>query len=977
MQAKKIAKNRILAIALLACFTVCLPGLNGITARGDEIKTESSSTDFSGAALKLWSDYEHSNLINPATVRIDDTDVRLDGKDFVTLSPDKELTATFDVKNGGNYLVVIDYLPVNARISDVELAVSVDSVTYEGAVPVLWKDVSNEYPLDKYGNEMLPEQESIDDFVTNPIIDSQSVTGKKDLVISLTAGNHTLNIKPLEQDLKVRLLFLAEDREVQRYDEYKDSLPKGLPPVSSIITIEAEKYAAKIDSSIRGTSVKNPALSPYDTYKRRINVIDGNSWNSSGQKVAWEFDIKQEGIYHIGFRYSQTNYPGKPSYRKIELDGRLLFSEMEAVPFHQTKGSQYSNFVLCDEQNNPYSFYLRPGKHVISMTAIMGDAEEPYERILKIMQEINDISAKIRKITGGITDKNRTWDMQVNFPDVIPKLEQCLKDINSIYDYLKLSSNGKPSYANDLIYAADILQSLLKKPQILPNKVAYLAEGDQSVNKHLGNMLMILVKQPLNLDRIYILGEGQELPPAQVSIFKRIINSIKAFVYSFVPEASQSDYADITKDSEELKVWVNRPIQYVQILQQLVDEDFNRKYNTNIQLSVMKDEQKLILSNAAGNNPDVGLGVSYYTPYDFAIRDAAKNLLDFKDFLTFYNQNYNLESLAPMCYQDGVYGAAETVDFQVLFYRKDILDSLNLQVPETWEDVKKIMPVLLQNSMNFSTPIAAQGGFKTFNTTSPFIFQNNGKFLTDNGAKAAFRYEPTLQGFVNMTELYNVYGVQASVANFYNSFRFGQTPIGIGGFSMYLQLKLAAPELTGKWGIALTPGVRRSDGSIERYQMANSTACMVFEKSNKYEEAWRFLKWWLSSDIQLKFSNYLESLLGPEYRWNTANLNAFKQLSYPKNDRDIIIEQLSSQKEVVRHPANYMLEREVSNIWNNVVANGKPLIESVDKAQINTDREIIRKLKEFGFIDEEGNLTIAYNTDPIGKLRKMLEESAN
>ena len=77
MQAKKIAKNRIIAIALLACFTVCLPGLNGITARGDEIKTESSSTDFSGAALKLWSDYEHSNLINPATVRIDDTDVGL------------------------------------------------------------------------------------------------------------------------------------------------------------------------------------------------------------------------------------------------------------------------------------------------------------------------------------------------------------------------------------------------------------------------------------------------------------------------------------------------------------------------------------------------------------------------------------------------------------------------------------------------------------------------------------------------------------------------------------------------------------------------------------------------------------------------------------------------------------------------------------------------------------------------------------
>ncbi len=979
MQNKSLNPKCTMTVAFLSAFIILLSVFNNITVGGSIVESPKGPS-FTGEALARWTDgtYYRAGRLDVTKVRIDGAVAPLGEENAVTLSPGSVLTIAVEVEKTGDYSVALDYLPIDARMTDAELVVGVDSVSYDATIPLLWKDASPDYSFDKYGNEMLPEQENITDFVINPLMDAQSMVGKQELVFQLASGNHTLSIQSLEQGLKVRSLFLAEKRETDLYDTYIDSIPDGLSPVASIIPIEAEKYAVKTDSFIRGTSVKNPALSPYDTYKRRINVIDENSWNSPGQKIAWEFDVEQEGKYHIGFRYAQAAYPGKPSYRRIEIDGKLLFREMEAVAFPQTKGGKHSNLVLSGAQNQPYAFYLEPGRHVISMTVTLGDAQEPYRQILGIMQRINDISAEIRKVTGGIADKNRTWDMQVSFPNVISQLKQCISDIENAYAHLKSGVKDTPSYANDLVYAADILRNLLKKPQTLPNKIKQLSEGDQSANKYLGNMLMTLVKQPLSLDRIYIYGEEQELPPAQASLFHSISNGVKSFFYSFLPEASQADYSDFdADDSKELKVWVNRPIQYVQILQQIIDADYNRKNHTNIRLSVMRDEQKLILSNAAGNNPDVGLGVNYYTPFDFAIRGAAKNLLDFDDFLPFYNENYNLESLVPMCYQDGVYGAAETLDFQVLFYRKDIFESLELSVPDTWDDVKKIMPVLLQNSMNFSTPIATQGGFKTYNTTSPFIFQNGGTYLSDDGAEAALRSDATFKGLTAMTDLYNVYGIQASVANFYNSFRFGQTPVGIGGFSMYLQMKLAAPELTGKWEIALTPGQKQADGSVARYQMSNSTACMIFEKSNKSDQAWHFLKWWLSKETQIKFSNLLESTLGPEYRWNTANLGAFVQLPYPKKDRDIILKQLSSQKEVVRHPANYMLEREVSNVWNNAVANGKPLIEAVDKAQLNADREILRKLKEFGFLDEDGNLRMDYNTDPVGRLRKMLEEGAN
>ena len=73
-------------------------------------------------------------------------------------------------------------------------------------------------------------------------------------------------------------------------------------------------------------------------------------------------------------------------------------------------------------------------------------------------------------------------------------------------------------------------------------------------------------------------------------------------------------------------------IQYAEVLQQVVDTYYNSKYGTNIKLSIMPNEQKLILSNATGTNPDVVLGLSYYTPYELAIRGAVKNLLEYDDF---------------------------------------------------------------------------------------------------------------------------------------------------------------------------------------------------------------------------------------------------------------------------------------------------------------------------------------------------------
>ena len=367
------------------------------------------------------------------------------------------------------------------------------------------------------------------------------------------------------------------------------------------------------------------------------------------------------------------------------------------------------------------------------------------------------------------------------------------------------------------------------------------------------------------------------------------------------------------------------------------------------------------------------MGINFYTPYELAIRGAAKDLLEYEDFASFYQSQYNVAGLVPLAYDGGIYGAVDSLNYQVLFYRKDILEGLELPVPKTWDDVKDMMPTLLRYSMNFSTSLATGSSFKTFNMTGPFIYQNGGDFYSPDGTSVAFNNGAGQEGLLQMTELFRVYSLTESNANFFNSFRYGETPLGVGNFSTYVQLMTAAPELDGKWGIALIPGELQEDGSVAYYQAADSTASMIFDNTDKPDEAWDFLKWWLSSETQAEFSNRLESTYGPAYRWNTANLKAFAQLPYPEEDKQIILEQISYQKETGRHPAGYMVEREVSNIWNQVVVNGEGLTESIDRAVIASNREIIRKLQEFGFMDENGNLIKPYlrlNGTSIGSVSR-------
>ena len=346
----------------------------------------------------------------------------------------------------------------------------------------------------------------------------------------------------------------------------------------------------------------------------------------------------------------------------------------------------------------------------------------------------------------------------------------------------------------------------------------------------------------------------------------------------------------------------------------------------------------LLLALASGTGPDVALGVASNIPVEYGMRGAVADLSVFPDFNQI-SERFLKGIMIPFEFKGGYYGLPETMDFSALYYRKDILEEYDLEIPETWQDVyTKILPTLKQNGMDFFYasgyhPFLMQYGgsyFKTVEKDDYEILQSN---LDSPEAYTAFE---------QFTNLYRIYNIPVQ-ADFYNRFRTGQMPMGIANFDTYIKLSSAAPEIFGKWDVAPIPGIREENGRINRSSGgAGTTAAIILSNSENKEKAWDFLNWYTSSDTQTRYANDIISFIGPEARWNSANIEAFNQLPWDANLRNIIEVQKEDYKDVPNVIGGYIVGRWIENARVGVVVEKKPFRPQLEKAikEINYELEI-------------------------------------
>ena len=68
-----------------------------------------------------------------------------------------------------------------------------------------------------------------------------------------------------------------------------------------------------------------------------------------------------------------------------------------------------------------------------------------------------------------------------------------------------------------------------------------------------------------------------------------------------------------------------------------------------------------------------------------------------------------------------------------------------------------------------------------------------------------------------------------------------------------------------------------------------------------------------------------------------------------------------------------MMERELSNAYNDVVVNGESVRSRIDEVVKTVSRETERKLEEFGYIDSDGNVIKPYVAPDVSTVRKIME----
>lgn len=845
----------------------------------------------------------------------------------------------------GVYTIAFDVAADSASVGAPEGALRIDGELpvddlRRVVFPVFYRNTTDDFPKDRYGNDALIRQERMVHW-TKASARDVNFSQPYPLRIELRAGEHRFDFTLHQGTVHLGSIYIEEFTPYLTYPEYRAMQPDRV--VSDfMLTLEAEFPSYKNDTSVRPSASRSLTVTPYDTYRLLLNTLGGESWIKSGSAVFYAFEVPEEGLYSITLRALQDTRSNFTVFRRFTINGETPFAELNAFPFAYT--TDWVDVPLGE--GTPFQIFLHKGRNVLGVEATNSPYLPAIQTVQKALLDINELALEIRKLTGNQRNPFKEWVVSDYIPDIRDRLTAIAESLRADKETLVaiLRSDSSPEILTYQM-AIDNLLFLAEEPDRIPTHMGRFSEGPGSAAQLLGSLLPMLQEQPLALDKIYIHSPDVTPVTPSAPFGLAFTEGLKRFFHSFQPDP----YESIGAGEDELEVWVNRPRQYVDLLQLMADESFTPRTGIRVKFSIMPDESKLVLANAAGIQPDVALGISTHIPYDLAVRNALYDLRSFDDFDSFI-RIYSPGSLLSYIIDDSVYAIPETQDFWITFYRRDILSAFGLPVPRTWNEVLEILPELQRYGMNYSSPLSGSAGLRWYLVTAPYLFNFGAKLYSDDGFAAGLGSEEALAAVKFMTESFTIYGMPLTTASFYESFRYGLIPIGVSNIETYVKLMTAAPELEGLWGVDLYPATVLPDGTQNRYATGSAQASIMFKNTDKAQEGWEFLKWWMSTETQIDFQERLLLNYGREYLWNSANLEAFAALPIPQEHRRVILEQWQWLQEPVRLPGSYMQERELGNAWNRIVFEGVNPRVAIDRAILVTNREITRKMEEFGYL---------------------------
>lgn len=862
---------------------------------------------------------------------------------------------TVNIPETGVYNIKMIYEALESNTNDVEFSLLIDGESpYATASRItLSKRWINESEIkqDSRQNDIRPGQISTPCWQETPLEDIDGLFNEP-LEFYMEAGEHTITFESEKAEFAVKSFTFYQYEAPAAYTAPSDS--DLTQAQGQKITLEGETAAYKSSRTLYPTADKSSYLTSSangsSPTKTRYNTIGSGSWTQSTQTVTWEFNVDKAGYYKIGIRGRQDQMRGMYSNRRLYVNGEVPCLEANQIKFYYD--TDWSITTPKSENGDDLYFYLQAGTNTISLEAVPGEIGEIMGNLDELVYNINSYYRQIRQITGPDPDEYNNYMIDTAIPSIVPDFKEYAKTLRDKKAEIEKLSGSGGTEAETLEKMAIVLDKCIKKPALIPEMMSQIKDNITSVSSFVNQYR----EQPLEVDMIEVATSDQDFTSCDKSFFGSLGFGFKGFIGSFF-----EDYNALSDEDESaMECWVMLGRDNAEALQQLISSEYNPTAKTKINLKLVQGG--IVEATFAGKGPDLALFMGGDFPIQLAARGVLTDLTTFSDFDE-VKTRFADDATVLYQYNGGTYGLPCDQTFPMLFYRSDILSEYGIDPAtdlNTWDGLLNCLPTLQRNYLEVGLilPVMTSTGGTTQvsaitepgNTFAMLLLQQGLNYYNEEQTKTTFDTQEAVNAFDTWTKFYTTYSFQQTYDAF-TRFRTGDMPVVIQNYTFYNQLSVAAPEIKGCWGFQPVPGTVQEDGTINHAANSNGSGAIIFTKAADQEGAWDFIKWFTSTDAQVKYGNNIESILGTMGRYATANEEALQQLSWTTSEVNLLLDQLNSQVEIPIIPASYGVTRNVMNAFRAVVNDYDNARDTLFWYNKDINDEITRKLEDLGLYD--------------------------
>ncbi len=844
----------------------------------------------------------------------------------------------FRIDESGEYYLGAGYMAPEGNGQELEFEVLIDgqkAVDSEAAVTLtrIWTD-SGIFERTAAGDEVRPSQSETCIWMEEPFR-----LGKKDRIsVTLEAGEHSLSLASNGQPVILSYVRCYREQ-LPSYSEYLAAHSGADAGGDYYLQIEGETPALKSSSQLYAIYDRSsPYTLPYHSTCLRYNTVGGSNWSDSGQWIEWQVEVPQDGFYQLGLRYRQNENKGQSSLRRLEIDGTVPFEEAKELSFDYDVDWQ-TRFLGGGE--DPYRFYLTAGTHDLRLEVVMGAARQVATQMEATLYDVNSLYREIIMITGTSPDIYRDYALETAIPDLSQKLQKSLDEIRGYIEYLE-SRYGEGCYSSRILSQMETqIVSFLDKPYTIANRLSVFKTNIEA----LAEWILEFEEQSLQIDYLYLTGAGAENPKAESGFLGRIGHEIRTFVGSFSHSYNEMSSSD-GGQTRALTIWMGKGRDQANVMKRLIDVYFTPQSGIGVNISLV--EGALVKATLAGQGPDVNIFTSRGEAMNLAFRGAVTPVNEMEGFDSLRTE-YSGSAFVPYEYDGSTYAIPETQEFYVMYVRTDVFEDLGIEVPNTWDELMALLPILQSNSLSIGLPYTdgyatMNNGIGTINLLPTLLAQRNIPIYrdTEEGTVTSLKDSEAFEAFEQWVNFYVQYDFELYKDDF-NRFRTGEMPIIISTYGLYNNLSEAAPEIAGQWIMTPIPGTPDANGNLNRATSASGTCSIILKNCEDKDAAWEFVKWWSSAETQQMYSAEIEAELSTLGRHTPANLEAFKNSYWTDEEKELLLEQWNNVVEVPEIPGGYYVSRNVDNAFRQVYYNGENARDTLHYWMNAVDEELLRK----------------------------------